>query len=517
MKRRVPSYYAVLILTVSFVLFGNAFCAYAADNNKITKGVFIDEVDVSGLTATEAENKVNDFVNVLRDREISIKVDDNMVSYKLGDLGYSHKINNVIDQALELGTAGNLIRRYKDLKDIANGGITYPLEFTIDENRVRELVSTTVTKFNVDPVDATVSRKKGEMIYTDHVLGKKVDVEATALSIVDAITNSWDRNNLVLDAYMEDVTPIYTRDVVELCNTLLGSFSTEYADSAEGRAANLANGARLINNTVIYPGEVFSGYEHLSPFTGKNGYYVAGAYSKGKVIDSVGGGACQVTTTLYNAVLEAELEIVERQAHSMTISYVNLSRDAAIAGTYKDLKFMNNTDVPILIQAYTKGRKITFNIWGNETRDTDNRRIEFETRVLSETAPPADVIDKDPTKPVTYKKVTQSAHTGYKTELYKVVYENDVEVSRTLINKSSYSPAPRYITVGTKVVEEIPEDPKNSDKVEGIEDEQDQESDLNDNQEEEDTQKDNLTNPDGQLQGDIYWDSDWDKEGTEDD
>ena len=102
----------------------------------------------------------------------------------------------------------------------------------------------------------------------------------------------------------------------------------------------------------------------------KNGYYVAGAYSKGKVIDSIGGGACQVTTTLYNAVLEAELEIVERQAHSMTISYVDLSRDAAIAGTYKDLKFKNNTDVPILIEAYTKGRKITFNIWGYETRDT---------------------------------------------------------------------------------------------------------------------------------------------------
>src|SRR5690606_13990975 len=128
------------------------------------------------------------------------------------------------------------------------------------------------------------------------------------------ILNSWNRNDIVLDAHMEDVAPIYTRDVVELCNTLLGSFSTEYADSAEGRAANLANGARLINNALIYPGEVFSAYEYLAPFNGKNGYYVAGAYSKGKVIDSVGGGACQVTTTLYNAVLKAELEIVERQA-----------------------------------------------------------------------------------------------------------------------------------------------------------------------------------------------------------
>lgn len=517
MKGRVTYYYAVIGITISFILFGNAFCAYAAENNTITTGVFIDEVDVSGMTAEEAEEAINKFANELRKKELSIRVNDNTVSTSLGDLGYSFKLNNVIEQALELGLTGNLIKRYKDLKDIAHEGFTYPLEFSLDEDSVREFISTKASEFNLDPINASVSRSKGQMIYTDHILGKKVDVEATVLSIVDAITNLWDRDNIVLDAYMEDVTPVYTRDVVEQCNTLLGSFSTEYADSAEGRAANLANGARLINNAVIYPGEIFSGYEYLAPFNGQNGYYVAGAYSKGKIIDSVGGGACQVTTTLYNAALEAELEIVERQAHSMTISYVNLSRDAAIAGTYKDLKFKNNTDVPILIEAFTKGRKITFNIWGHETRDVDNRKIEFETRVLSETAPPPDVIEEDPTKPITYRKITQSARSGYRAELYKVVYENGIEVSRTLINKSSYTPAPRYITIGTKQEEKkVPDKSEGSDKVDEDIDEHEQESDTDDNQEDQETLQDNLTNPDGQLQGDIFWDSDWDEEGLED-
>ncbi len=516
MRRRVTHYYAVIILTISFVLIGNAFYVYAADNNTITKGVFIDEVDVGGMTAKEAENKVNDFVNDLRDREVSIRVAENTFSATLGELGYHHKMNNVIDQALKLGRGGNLIKRYKDLKDIAQGGIYYPIEFTINENSVREFVATKGKEFNVDPVNATVSRSKGEMIYTDHILGKSVDVEATVSTVVDTILNSWNRNSIVLDAHMEDVIPIYTKEVVELCNTLLGSYSTEYADSAEGRAANLANGARLINNALIFPGEVFSGYEYLAPFSGKNGYYVAGAYSKGKVIDSVGGGACQVTTTLYNAALESELEIVERQAHSMTISYVALSRDAAIAGTYKDLKFKNNTDVPILIQAYTKGRKITFNIWGHETRDAENRRIEFETRVLSETPPPADVIDEDPTRPVTYRKVTQSAHTGYKTELYKVVYENGTEVSRSLINKSSYLPAPRYITVGIKEVEEVPDIPEGSDIDDESNDEHEDETDIDNNQDEQEIEQDHLTDSNGQVQEDIYWDSDWDEEGPED-
>jgi vancomycin resistance protein YoaR len=506
MKRRMTYYYTVIVLSISFVLFGKAFYAYAAENKTITKGVFIDEVDVSGMTTEEAEEAVDEFVNELRKKELIIRVDENSVTTTLGDLGYSYKLNNVIEQALELGTTGNLIKRYKDLKDVAYEGITYPLEFYLDEYSVRELVSTKVSEFNKEPVNATVSINKGKLVYTDHILGKKVDVEATVLNIVDIITNSWDRDNIVLDAYMEDVVPIYTRDVVELCNTILGSFTTEYADSAEGRAANLANGARLINNTVLYPGEIFSGYEHLAPFTAKNGYFVAGAYSKGKVIDSVGGGACQVTTTLYNAALEAELEIVQRHEHSMTISYVNLSRDAAIAGTYKDLKFKNNTDVPILIQAYTKGRKITFNIWGHETRDTENRRIEYVTRILSETAPPPDVVEEDPTKPVTYKKVTQSAHTGYKTELYKVVYENDIEVSRTLVNKSYYAPAPRYITVGTKKVDETPE-PEGADNADDDVDEQDNKSDAT---------QDDTDVSDEQYEDDIYWDPEWDEEGPED-
>lgn len=521
MNRRITNSIAVMVLSVSMALFGNVIYASAAEGNTIAKGVFIDEVDVSGMTESEAKKAINDFVNELKHKEITIQVVEDSVTSTLGDLGYSYIPDNAIDQALALGTSGNLVKRYKDLKDIAYGGIHFPLEFSLNEQSVRELVSTDVTKFNIEPINASVSRIKGEMIYTDHVLGSSVDVEATTQILMDKVLNSWDRDHLIIDAYMEDVEPTFTRDVVEQCNTLLGSFTTEYADSAEGRAANLANGARLINNTVIYPGEVFSGYEHLAPFSKDNGYYVAGAYSKGKVIDSVGGGACQVTTTLYNAALESELEIVERKPHSMTISYVGLSRDAAIAGTYKDLKFMNNTDVPILIQAYTKGRSITFNIWGNETRDTNNRRVKFETHVLSETPAPPDVVEEDPTKPITYKKVTQSAHTGYKAELYKVVYENGIEVNRTLINKSNYTAAPRYIIIGTMEPEEITEDKDKKEEAVGDEAVQQEEGDVkeqdidNGSPDEDDTQVD-FTNPDEQFPWGDFWDPDWNDEGFED-
>lgn len=450
MSRKTNILFAIAFLSLSFIFAGNAKYASAEENdNTICQGVYIDEVNVSGMTKDEAQAAVDEFIDGLRNKGIAITVNDNIVYTTMGDLGYTYEENDDIAQALALGKSGNLIKRYKDLKDIEQGSVIYPLTFTFDEEKIKNIVSVDVSAYNIAPINATITRKDGEFVFTDHSVGRKVNIDKTVKAIADQMTN-WNRQDIIVDAVVEDDMPQYTKEDVEKCDTILGTYTTEYATSAEGRAANLANGARLINNTVLYPGDVFNAYNLLTPFTEENGYFIAGAYLNGIVVDSVGGGACQVTTTLYNAVLEAELEVVERYSHSMSISYVDLSRDAAIAGTYKNFQFANNTDAPILIEATTKARKITFKIWGHETRDTVNRKIKYETKVLSTTKPPADVVTKDPTQPTTYRSVTQTAHTGYKAQLWKIVYENGVEVSRTMVNSSNYEAAPQYVTVGTK-------------------------------------------------------------------
>ncbi|MBP1754732.1 MAG: hypothetical protein H6Q59_1130 [Firmicutes bacterium] len=506
---------AILLLLISFFYISNSVHASAEEkDNTIVKGVFIDEVDVSGMTREQAKAAVSDFVDGLKNKGVAIMVGKEVVYTTMGDLGYQMEENDNIDTALALGKSGNLIKRYKDMKDIEQGSIIYPITFIYDETKIKNIVSVDVSAYNIAPVDATITRKNGKFVYGDHVVGSKVDVDATVKAVTDAI-DLWNRQDILVDAVVEDDLPVYTKDVVEQCNTVLGTYTTQYADSAQGRAANLANGARLINNTVLYPGDEFSAYKILTPFTEENGYFVAGAYLQGKVIDSVGGGACQVTTTLYNAVLQAELEVVERQPHSMTISYVDLSRDAAIAGTYKDFKFKNNTDVPILVEATTKDRTITFKLWGKETRDTEKRKVKYETKVLSETPPPKEVITKDPTQPETYRKVTQSAHTGYKAELYKVVYENGVEVSRTLVNKSNYSAAPKYTIVGTKKVEDKKDDTDKTDKTDTSKDIKDEEPPVSDEPldpaaaetESQSSTLNNRSNPEGQVQADIWIDN----------
>ena len=175
---------------------------------------------------------------------------------------------------------------------------------------------------------------------------------------------------------------------------------------------------------------------------------MAGSYLNGKVVDSLGGGICQVSTTLYNAVLESELEVSERHNHSMIVSYVDPSADAAIAeSSGKDFKFVNNYDYPIYIEAVTANKKVTVNIYGKETRP-EGRVVKYESEVLEVIHPTSDAIYADPAQPIGYI-VTESAHTGYKARLWKVVTENGVEVSREQVNSSNYKVSPRSATVGT--------------------------------------------------------------------
>ena len=179
---------------------------------------------------------------------------------------------------------------------------------------------------------------------------------------------------------------------------------------------------------------------------------LAASYLNGKVVDSLGGGICQVSTTLYNAVLLAELDVTQRYNHSMIVAYVDPSADAAIAESAgKDFKFVNNTDAPIYIEGIIKNKKITVNIYGKETRD-NNREVIYESEIISRTPPGQDVIYVDAGRPIGYI-VKESAHVGYKARLWKVVKENGEVVERTQVNSSTYKMTPRYATVGVSTAD----------------------------------------------------------------
>jgi vancomycin resistance protein YoaR len=210
---------------------------------------------------------------------------------------------------------------------------------------------------------------------------------------------------------------------------------------------NVENATAFLNGSLILPGEEFDVNAAMEPFTEDNGYTYAAEYASGKVVQGIGGGICQVSTTLYNALLYAELEIVERYPHSMTVGYVDLSRDAAISGTTKNLVFKNNYDTPIYIAGGCSGGQLTFTIFGKETRPS-NRTIEFESRTISTIQPGEAVVTEDASLAPGTSTVTQSAHTGYTAELWKNIYVDGVLQETVQVNSSTYSASPQYISVG---------------------------------------------------------------------
>lgn len=415
----------------------------------IHNGIFIGDIDVSGMKREEASTAVQGYIDSLKEVPVTLNaVGGNQVTVTAGDLGIRWKNPEVLDEAFALGKQGNIIKRYKALKDLEHDNRKYEIEFDFDPAAFQTVLTEQCAQYDVEAEDASLRRENGQFMIEGGQTGEKVDVEASARALEEFLCNEWNKEAAVVDLVITTDEPKGSREDLEKVKDVLGTYTTSYSTSGADRSANVANGCSLINGTTLYPGEEFSAYGKVSPFTEENGYHLAGSYLNGMVVESLGGGICQVSTTLYNAVLLSELEVTERHNHSMEVSYVPPSADAAIAESAgKDFKFVNNTEYPIYIEGATADKHITFTIYGVETRDP-GRKVTFESEILSETRPDADAVVADGSQPIGYVKV-QSVHVGRSAKLWKVVTENGTEVSREEVNSSSYKMVPRTATVGT--------------------------------------------------------------------
>ena len=416
MKKYRKGFYGILLLTLT-MLFG--MTAQAKTDDTIKTGIYAGDVELSGMTAQEATAVIEEHIESLKDVEITLlAANDHDVTTTAGDLGVTWKNPELVQEALELGTHGNVIERYKTLMDLQHENYVYPIELDFDLQAINDLL-TRCTKYDQEAINVSLKRDGGKFTVVEGQTGYVLDVEKSIDAVYDYLTEEWNHEACSIPLEIVVDEPKGSAEELAQVTDVLGSFTTSYKTSGSSRSANVANG-----------------------------YYMAGSYVSGKVVDSLGGGICQVSTTLYNAVLLAELEVTERYNHSMIVGYVDPSADAAIAeSSGKDFKFVNNTDAPIYIEGYTHDKQITFNIYGKESRAAGHS-VRYESEVLETITPPADQIYADAGQPIGYI-VTESAHIGYKARLWKITMENGVEVSREQVNSSTYKMVPRSATVGT--------------------------------------------------------------------
>lgn len=436
-------------LAVGFCFLLSGKQAYAAPDDKIEQGVTADGIDLAGMTQDEASQAIQSYVDSLGGKQVQLLSEDGgSINVTAAELGISWKNTEIPAEAAALGKKGNIVARYKAMQDLKYRGHDFQVQLEFDREAIAAVVEERCSQFNVEAVDAHLKRVNGKFEVEEGQTGYLVDNSASASEIYTYMTQQWNREEGSITLTMVVDEPKGKAEELLQVKDLLGSFTTSYSSSGRDRSGNVSNGCEKINGTTVYPGDTFSTYDTVKPFSVENGYFMAGSYLNGQVVDSIGGGICQVSTTLYNAVLRAELEVTERYNHSMIVNYVDPSADAAIAESAgKDFKFVNNTEYPIYIEGYTQDKKITFNIYGVETR-ASGRIVTYESEVLEKITPEQANIVADASQPVGYI-YTSAAHIGYKARLWKVVKENGVEVSREQINSSNYQMSPQTVTVGT--------------------------------------------------------------------
>ena len=418
-----------------------------AETGTIPENIFISGQNVSGMTADEANQVVADYLSRYGDVEFTLQAGEKSVTADGEDIGLTAKNADVVTRALNYGKEGNLVSRYKANKDMENGGKKdFAISLTADINTAKTYLDENSDELNIKAVNNGLKRENGSFTYVEGSSGVTVMTDQSAVLIADYISAQWSGENATIDLITEVTEPKGTREELAQVQDVLGSFETDFSSSSSARKKNVRTGAEKLNGIVLYPGDTLSVYEAVSPFDAENGYALAPSYENGTTVDSYGGGICQVSTTLYNAVMRAELEIVTRSAHSMIVTYVEPSMDAAIAGTFKDLQFKNNQETPIYIEGYTNGGTLGFRIYGKETRP-DNRKVTFESEVTSQTDPVREFVASQDLPVGTIKK-TQSSHTGYTARLWKIVTVDGVEESRKVYNNSTYKASNEIYSVG---------------------------------------------------------------------
>lgn len=417
-------------------------------DGKILENIYLESLDLSGMDAEEAETAAEKRMEEIVGYQIMLHMDDQVVGVSARDLGVHGSNESVIKQALKIGQSGNVIKRYKIKKGLETESIQFPMQYQVDETTLRSALEQYCLPLNRQVENYGLIHESGEFTVTNGHRGVQLLEDESVQVVKQYLENVWRDGIGDVNLAVELTQPQGSREELARVKDVLGQASTDFSNSSSARAINVKNGTVKLNGKVLYPGEAFSVLDNMLPFSEENGYEPAASYANGEVVETFGGGICQVSTTIYIAVLRAELEVTERHNHSMIVGYVKPSMDAAIAeDSGKDFQFVNNLEAPIYIEGYTYGGMIYFTIYGEEYRPSD-RSVTYESETLTTT--PCDTqIKVDYEKPFGSVETTQYGHIGYEARLWKNTTENG-ETTEEQVNSSVYQMTPNKYTVGAQ-------------------------------------------------------------------
>ena len=331
------------------------------------------------------------------------------------------------------------------VQSIAAGKDIAPVP-SYDQDSVDRYVAKLSSVLDTPAVNASLGMENNQLVYKEEASGHGIDQAALIQTILETDPLAGE----TIDIPMHELEPTMTKAMLQDKFILRGAYTTSFSDSTKNRKYNIRFGADKINGTILKPGDVFSANDTLGKRTRKNGWKNAGAYENGEVVQQAGGGVCQLSSTLYNAALYADMKIVERRNHSMPVHYVSKGRDATInsIGNLIDFKFENNTSSDVIIIAYTEGNNLHMEIYGVPFETDEYDRIEIRTKQRGSQSIKT-VYEYLDDKPTSYQKTVTKGSKGYTIQTYKDYYSGDTLVKTDDLGISKYTMFPKKVQVGT--------------------------------------------------------------------
>lgn len=359
-------FFVVLAITI---LAASTFAYVSSENKKLVNsydgkvypGTFVFDKDVSGMTKDELHKVLEEMVNDISSRSINIAVGDK--NFEKSYLNFDTTIDYEAfeNEVLSFGKDKEFKEKLSLIEEPQSR--TYEFEIKYSEDKIAEFLDTIAEQVKVMPQDASISVNWGVIDVTPGQIGYKLNKERAAAGIKAALENINGDELVSIDGELSEVEPRITTEALQSVDKRISSYTTTFPTGESGH--NIQVGAGMIGNVLLMPGESFSAVDAIGPTTLENGFIEANTYLNGKVVPGLGGGVCQISSTIYNAELMAGILPDSRMYHEMVVKYVPQGLDATIGDELPDLVFTNPYDYPIVVNVYASSNSVTAEFWSN--------------------------------------------------------------------------------------------------------------------------------------------------------
>lgn len=386
-----------VVLLLFVVFFGlsqikNNFEKKHINNNKIGQNISIENIDVSFLTKNEALEKLKKEVYP---KNIVLTYENNKFTITPEDIDLKYNLESVVNKAYKYNKTNNFFKNVEIYFSLKNKPKNFNVSLSYDEAKLSSKIEEISNSINIDSVDATIFIDDyGGITKTSSKQGLELDVVSLKEDIYALIKQ---KENKEIPLNVEVLEPKISTTDVESINALLAEYTTSFSPHNENRVTNISLSAQKTSNVLLMPGEEFSYNDLTGKRIASNGYKDAPVIINGKLEQDVGGGVCQVSSTLFNSVMYSGLEVTSRRSHSLKSSYVPLGQDAMVTDGGSDFRFKNPYSHPVYIKNVVSNGHITSRIYGNvEDKKRINIKVErFKENELDTTKTYVEYLDEN--------------------------------------------------------------------------------------------------------------------------